>query len=497
MNRLDSLYRPSLALLTDLYQLTMAHGYWKLGKHQQRAVFNLLFRKLPFDGGFAIACGLSDVIEYLQSFRFNEEAILYLATLVGNDNQPLFDPEFLLDLSELEFTCAIDAMPEGTLVFGNEPMLRITGPIWQCQLLETPLLTLMNFPTLIATKAARMCIAAEGQPVIEFGLRRAQGIDGAMTASRAAYIGGSEATSNVLAGQMHGIPVKGTHAHSWVMSFPGEFESFASYAAAMPNNCVFLVDTYNTLEGVRNAANVGLQLKELGHQMIGIRLDSGDLAYLSIEARKILEEAGLVDAKILASNDLDEHIITSLKQQGAKIDIWCVGTQLVTGGNQAALGGVYKLSAIRNAADDAWDYRLKLSEHAAKISIPGILQVRRYSRNGLLIADAIYDEPGNIPASPIIVDPADLTRRMQIGADANFEDLLVPVFRAGKLVYSIPPLPSVRQHAQEQVAALHPTIKRFVNPHEYPVGLETHLNELRTKLIVEARGVDPGGLVNL
>lgn len=497
VNRLQTLYRPTLSLLTDLYQLTMAQGYWKLGMHQRHAAFNLFFRNLPFKGGFALACGLHDAVSYLQQFRFVREDIDYLAALDGNDGQPIFDPEFLEELAELELTCDVDAVPEGTAVFANEPLLRISGPIWQCQLLETPLLTLLNFPTLVATKAARMVLAAQGQPVIEFGLRRAQGIDGGLTASRAAYIGGCESTSNVLAGQMHGIPVKGTHAHSWVMSFPTEVESFAAYAASMPNNCVFLVDTYNTLEGVRNAAKVGAQLQTHGHSMIGIRLDSGDLAYLSIEARKILDAAGLADAKILASNDLDENIITSLKQQGAKIDIWGVGTKLVTAFDQPALGGVYKLSAIRSTDDESWEYKLKISEQVAKISIPGVLQVRRYSRDGQFIADAIYDEPSGIPAGPTIVDPGDVTRRKHVGADCVCEDLLIPIIRNGKPVYSPPSLASVRQHAQDQLGRLHPTILRFVNPHEYPVGIEQHLSDLRTKLIAEARGVDPRSIVAL
>jgi nicotinate phosphoribosyltransferase len=497
VNRLQTLYRPTLSLLTDLYQLTMAQGYWKLGMHQRRAAFNLFFRKLPFDGGFAIACGLQDAIEYLQQFHVTREDAEYLSSLQGNDGGPIFDPEFLEDLQSIRFSCDVDAAREGSLVFGNEPMLRILGPIWQCQLFETALLTLFNFPTLVATKAARIVLAAQGQPVIEFGLRRAQGIDGGMTASRAAYIGGCESTSNVLAGQIFGIPIKGTHAHSWVMSFPSELESFSAYAAAMPNNCVFLVDTYNTLEGVRNAARVGLELRRHGHQMIGIRLDSGDLAYLSIEARKILNDAGLSDAKILASNDLDEHIIASLKQQGAQIDLWGVGTRLVTGNDQPALGGVYKLSAIRDSDDQNWEYKLKVSEQVAKISIPGLLQVRRYSRGGLLAADAIYDEALGIPADPTIVDPGDVTRRKHVPADSTHEDLLVPIFRQGKLAYLPPSLADIRQHAASQLSMLHPTIKRFVNPHEYPVGLEQHLSDLRTKLIAEARGVDPRTLVGL
>src|SRR6267154_3372436 len=301
------------ALLTDLYQLTMAYGYWKTGKADQEAVFHLLFRKQPFQGGFTLCCGLADSIQYLRGFKFEKSDLEYLGQLKGNDGKRLFEPGFLKYLGSLKLRLDVDAIPEGTVVFPQEPLLRIRGSILQGQLVETALLNLLNFQSLIATKAARVCLAAKGDPVVEFGLRRAQGIDGALTASRAAYIGGCRGTSNVLAGKVFGIPVKGTHAHSWVMSFDDELESFEAYARAMPNNCVFLVDTYNTLEGVRHAAVAGQKLKAAGHRMIGIRLDSGDLAYLSIEARKILDEAGLEDASILASNDLDEHIIASLK----------------------------------------------------------------------------------------------------------------------------------------------------------------------------------------
>jgi len=292
----------------------------------------------------------------------------------------------------------------------------------------------------------------------------------------------------VLAGKLFGIPVKGTHAHSWVMSFDDELESFEAYARAMPNNCVFLVDTYNTLQGVRRAAEVGKQLKESGHRMIGIRLDSGDLAYLSIEARKILDAAGLTDAAILASNDLDEHIITSLKDQGAKIAIWGVGTKLVTAYDQPALGGVYKLGAI--AGDDGrWRYKLKVSEQTAKVSTPGVLQVRRFHQHGQLAGDAIYDLDTGIPEQPTIVDPNDMTRRKTFAADARHEDLLAPIFRGGQLVYTSPLLTDIRRRTQEQVASLHPSIRRFVHPHGYPVGLERNLHELKTKLILQARGV--------
>src|SRR3954469_13128794 len=330
MSHLRKLYRDSLGLLTDLYQLTMAYGYWKLGRSDLETAFHLIFRNNPFDGGFSVACGLASAVEYLTGFHFESDDLTYLATLKGNDEKPLFDPAFLDFLSTLKLACDIDAIPEGTAVFPQEPLVRVTGPILHCQLLETPLLNLINFQTLVATKAARVCIAAAGDPVLEFGARRAQGIDGAVTASRAAYVGGCAGTSNVLAGKLFGIPVGGTHAHSWVMSFDDELTAFESYARAMPNNCVFLVDTYNSLQGVRHAVKIGKKLRSHGHEMIGIRLDSGDLAYLSIEARKILDANGFQNAKILASNDLDEHLITSLKNQDAKINVWGVGTRLAT-----------------------------------------------------------------------------------------------------------------------------------------------------------------------
>ncbi len=324
----------------------------------------------------------------------------YLATLSGNDGRPLFEAAFLDYLRGLRLAVDVDAVPEGTAVFPHEPLVRVRGPMLHCQLLETPLLTIVNFATLVATKAARVALAARGDPVLEFGLRRAQGIDGGLAASRAAYVGGCHATSNVLAGKRFGIPVRGTHAHSWVMSFDDELESFEAYAAAMPNNCVFLVDTYDTLEGVRHAAAVGQRLQAAGHKMVGIRLDSGDLAYLSIEARKILDAAGLADAAILASNDLDERLIESLKQQGATIAVWGVGTKLVTAYDQPALGGVYKLGAIQDDAG-AWHHKLKLSEQTAKTSTPGVQQVRRFFHaDGSADGDAIFDELTGPPPAP-------------------------------------------------------------------------------------------------
>ncbi|HEY3322350.1 MAG TPA: nicotinate phosphoribosyltransferase [Planctomycetota bacterium] len=479
----------SLALLTDLYQLTMAYGYWKLGAAEKQAVFQLSFRHNPFGGGFTIGCGLEAAIEYLNSQRFTEDDLAYLATLTGNDGQPLFESGFFDYLGKLRFSCDVHAIPEGTVVFPHEPLLRVTGPMLQCQILETPLLNLINFQTLIATKAARICLAAGGQPVLEFGLRRAQGIDGALTASRAAYIGGCTATSNVLAGKKFGIPIRGTHAHSWIMAMPSEQEAFDAYAEVMPNNCVFLVDTYDTLQGVRNAAQTGKKLRERGHEMTGIRLDSGDLNYLSVESRKILDQNGFPNAAIVASNDLDEHIIASLKQQGAAINVWGVGTRLVTGHDQPALGGVYKLSAIRQAGEP-WEFKVKLSEQAIKISTPGILQVRRFeNENGSFSEDVIYDEELGLPDAPLMIDPEDLTRRRKIKPGQRGTDLLVPVFRAGKCVYQSPPLPAVRERAQQQLQRFHGGVKRFVNPHRYPVGLEEKLHDRRLKLILKARGV--------
>jgi nicotinate phosphoribosyltransferase len=487
VSTLSRVYRQSLVLLTDLYEITMAYGYWKEGERDQEAAFNLFFRTLPFDGGFAVACGIQQAVEYLQQLRFAEDDLAYLAELTGADGAPLFSAEFLAYLRDLRFTCEVDVVPEGTVVFPQEPLVRVRGPIIQAQIVETALLTLINFQTLIATKAARVCLAARGDPVLEFGLRRAQGIDGGLSASRAAYVGGCAATSNLLAGKLFGIPVRGTHAHSWVMSFDSELEAFDAYARALPNNVVFLVDTYNTLEGVRRAVEVGRRLREGGRELLGIRLDSGDLAYLSKQARAMLDEAGFADTTILASSELDENIITSLKQQGATIAVWGVGTQLVTAYDQPALGGVYKLTAVRSAGEP-WEERIKLSEQSVKITTPGILSVRRFSAGGEFIGDMIYDERFPPAGEAIIVDPLDMTRRKHFPPDARREELLVPAFRGGECVYDPPPLDEVRRRTQRQLAGFHEGVKRFVNPHRYPVGLEFDLHQRRTELILAARG---------
>ena len=478
--------RGATALLTDLYQLTMAYGYWKCGNAEQEAVFHLLFRKQPFNGGFTLAGGLADAIDYLRRFRFSKADLDYLNTLKGNDGKRLFDSAFLTYLGHLKLRLDVDAIPEGTVVFPQEPLVRVRGSILEAQLVETALLNLLNFQSLIATKAARVCSSAQGDPVIEFGLRRAQGIDGALTASRAAYIGGCTGTSNVLAGKLFGIPVKGTHAHSWVMSFDDEPRAFEAYAKALPNNCIFLVDTYGTIQGIRNAIDAGKRLRKLGHELVGIRLDSGDLAYLSIQARKLLDAAGFKKAVIVGSNDLNEHLITSLKQQGAKINVWGVGTMLVTAYDQPALGGVYKLSAIRKP-DGTWQHTIKLSEQAVKVTNPGILQVRRFRNGDEFIGDAIYDEMQSLPRKMTIVDPADATRRKHFSPGTKYEDLLVPILRRGKLVYDLPALKDIRARAQQQLAFLHPGIKRLENPHQYPAGLELSLHELKTELILRAK----------
>jgi nicotinate phosphoribosyltransferase len=489
VGELTDIFGRSPALLTDLYQLTMAYGYWKSGRQDVRAAFHVFFRRNPFGGGYTVACGLEGLIEFIEQFRYSDDDLDFLARQTADGGRPLFEPDFLTYLRELRLRVDVDAVVEGTAVFPHEPLVRVTGPVLHCQLLETPLLNLIGFPTLVATKAARICQAARGKPVIEFGLRRAQGPDGGLTASRAAYVGGCVGTSNALAGKLFGIPVKGTHAHSWVMLFDDERQAFEAYADAMPDNCLLLVDTYNSLDGVRRAIEIGRRLRAGGHSLQGIRLDSGDLAYLSIEARRLLDEAGFPEAIIVASNELDEHVIDSLYTQGARIDVWGVGTRLVTAFDEPALGAVYKLSAVQDAAG-RWQYKVKLSEQTAKITTPGVLQVRRYRRDGEFLADMIYDEPMGIPdAEPLIVDPVDPMRRKPIPPGASHEDLLAPVFRAGQRVYQPPPLAAVRQRAHQQLEALHPAIRRLVNPHEYPCGLEKNLHELKTRLILQARGL--------
>jgi len=485
---------PSLALLTDLYQLTMAAAYHASGMDTTEACFHLFFRENPFGGGYALACGLEQAVEYLGALRFTSEDVGYLAGMKGNDGRALFRPEFLKWLAEMEFSLDVDAIPEGTVVFPREPLMRVSGPIGQCQLVETALLNVINFQTLVATKASRVCLAAQGDPVVEFGLRRAQGPDGGLSASRAAYMGGCVATSNTLAGKRFNIPVSGTHAHSWVMAWGDELEAFRAYAKALPNNCTFVVDTYDSLEGARHAVAVGRELRASGHELVGVRIDSGDLAWLSKRIRTILDDAGFESAHIIGSNELDEELISSLKDQGARIDMWGVGTKLATAWDQPALGCVYKLSAVRSAGEKQWTPRVKVSEQTAKVTTPGFLGVRRYLReDGSLDGDMVYDVTRPPSGEVVMVDPTDSTRRKSFAADANFEELLVPVFRAGRPVWKQSPIGEVRHRALASVRSLDASITRFLNPHSYPVGLERSVNDARTRLVLAARGMAPDG----
>jgi nicotinate phosphoribosyltransferase len=470
---LKKLYKHNLTLLTDLYQLTMAYGYWKNRMHEHEAVFHLFFRKHPFKGNYSVACGLEMVIEYLNDLKFEVDDIQYLGGLTGADGKPLFEEGFLNYLQRMEFKCDIDAVPEGTVVFPHEPLIRVKGPLIQAQLIETALLTIINFQTLIATKAARMTLAAKGDTVLEFGLRRAQGIDGGISASRAAYIGGCHATSNVLAGKLYDIPVKGTHAHSWVMCHDSELGSFESYAHAMPNNCVFLVDTYNTIEGVKNAIKVGKQLRKQGHEMNGIRLDSGDLAKLSIAARNMLDEAGFPNAHVVASDSLDEYQIETLKKRGAKISIWGIGTRLATAFDQPALGGVYKLAALK-APEDNWKYKMKLSENIIKVSNPGILNIYRFSDDdGLPVADMIFDE--NESSENMVLMPFE-DKKIDL-SNLNKERLLQSIFKKGKLVYQSPSIHEKRDNSISSVALFNQKTKQHLT------GLQLDLHQRKIELL--------------
>lgn len=474
-SHLSKLYRSSLGLLTDLYQLTMAYGYWKANMQEREAVFHLFYRKNPFQGDYAVNAGLALAIDYLKEFAFSPADLAYLSSLNGSNGEPLFEEEFLSYLGDMSFSCDIDAVPEGTIVFPHQPLVRVKGPIIQAQLIETALLNILNFSTLIATKAARIVQAAEGDSVLEFGLRRAQGIDGGLTASRSAFIGGCIGTSNVLAGQLFGIPVKGTHAHSWVMGFEDELDAFETYAKAMPHNCILLVDTYDTVEGVHKAIEVGLALKNRGYEMIGIRLDSGDLKALSIASRRLLDEAGLTQAKIVASNDLDEYKIAALKRAGAPIDIWGVGTRLVTASDQSALGGVYKLAAIQDE-EGKWQYKIKQSEDAIKVSNPGLLQVvRAIDEDGFPIGDCMIDEWLENSGSEMIC----LSNQEEIILTThNSQKLLVPIFRNGNLVYNLPTLDAIRTHslAQQSLFAM-------IDLPKYPQGLELNLYQIKRQLL--------------
>lgn len=474
------------ALLTDLYELTMMQGYYETGSYKREVVFDLFYRKNPSGNGYAIAAGLQQAMDYIKNLRFTDEDIAYLESL------KLFSADFIDYLRDFRFTGEIYAIPEGTIVFPHEPLMRVKAPIVEAQLVETALLNIINHQSLIATKAARVVWAAQGDPVMEFGLRRAQGPDAGTWGARAAVIGGCCGTSNVLTGKLFDVPVKGTHAHSWVMSFPDELTAFREYARLFPNACLLLVDTYNTLEsGVPNAITVfrEMQAKGIPLKNYGIRLDSGDLAYLSKKAKAMLEEAGFGDAIISASSDLDENLIASLKLQGAKISLWGVGTKLITSDDCPAFGGVYKLAAEENEKGE-FIPKIKLSNNPEKVTNPGIKKVFRiYEKTtGKIKADLIGLEDETIDETqPLhIFDSNAKWKHMNLqGGSYTVRELLVPVFIDGKQVYESPSVMEIQAYCDREKASLWDEHMRLNNPHIVPVDLTDKLMDLKTKLIDE------------
>ena len=463
-------------MMTDLYQLTMMYGYFKENVHEREAVYDVFYRRTEGFGGYAIMAGLEQLIEFIRDLHFSAEDIAYLKTL------GLFD-DYLRDF---KFTGEIYAMPEGTVVFPYEPLVRVKAPIAQAQLIETAMLTIINHQTLIASKASRVVYAAKGDIVMEFGLRRAQGPDAGIYGARAAVIGGCNSTSNVLTGEMFDIPVSGTHAHSWIMSFDSELDAFRAYAETFPAACTLLVDTYDTLRsGVPNAITVFNELKAKGYKPVGIRLDSGDLAYLSKRARTMLDEAGHSDVKILASGDLDETVIRDLKAQGAKIDIWAVGTKLITSLDCPALGGVYKMAA--EIVDGKLIPKIKLSENVVKMTNPGYKKVLRlYTKCGMALADLIALEGEEIDATkPLRIYHPEQSYKTKVLRDFTVREMLVPIFIDGKQVYELPSIEEIRAYAQKELATFWEEYRRLLNPHVYKVDMSDGLYDLKQKLIRE------------
>lgn len=467
----------NLTMLTDLYQLTMMYGYYKHNMTANEGVFDVFFRPRECRS-YAIMAGLESVIDYINKLNFTDNDISYLRSL------KLFDEEFLNYLKELRFTGEIYAIPEGTVVFPYEPLLRVRAPIIQAQLVETAILTFINHQTLIATKASRVCNAAMGDMVLEFGLRRAQGADAGIFGARAAIIGGCNATSNVLTGQMFNIPVSGTHAHSWVMSFPNELTAFRAYSDTFPHACLLLVDTFDTLRsGVPNAITVFKELTAKGFEPLGIRLDSGDLAYLSKRARAMLDEAGFPNAVICASSDLDEHVIRDLKMQGACINSWGVGTRLITAGDSPALGGVYKLAA--EVVDGQIIPKIKLSDTLAKVTNPGYKKIYRiYDNQGMAIADLICLDHESIDSTkPLtIFDPEQPYKRMTL-KHYWVKELLVPIFKNGEQVYDCPNVHDIAKYSKQDIQTIWDEYKRLLNPHTYKVDLSQELYDLKQRLV--------------
>lgn len=476
----------NLTLLTDLYELTMMQGYFK-NPTDQTVVFDMFYRDNPCGGGFAICAGLEQVIEYIENLRFTDADIEYLRGL------SIFEEDFLEYLRSFHFTGDIYAIPEGTVIFPREPMVKVVAPIMEAQLVETAILNIMNHQSLIATKAARVCYAAKGDGIMEFGLRRAQGPDAGIFGARAAVIGGCVGTSCVLTGQMFDVPVLGTHAHSWIMSFPDEYTAFKTYARMYPDACILLVDTYDVLKsGVPNAIRVFEEMREEGIQLkkYGIRIDSGDLAYLSKEAYKMLAAAGFDDATISASSDLDEYLIDSLKTQDAKINSWGVGTNLITSKDNPAFGGVYKLAAVKDDGSSSFTPKIKLSENTEKVTNPGNKTVYRiYSKStGKIKADLIClaDEVFDPEETMIIFDPTDTWKKTKVlGGTYELRELLIPVIREGKRVYTSPEVMDLRAYCQKEQNTLWDESRRLVNPQKVYVDLSQKLFDLKKNLLEE------------
>lgn len=468
----------NLTLLTDLYQLTMLNGYYEKNIHEDIVVFDMFFRKNACNGGYTIICGIEQLVEYINNLHFSDDDLKYLKSL------DLFSDKFLDFLKDFKFTGDIYAVEEGTIMFPKEPVITVKAPLYQAQLIETALLTIVNFQSLIATKASRVCYSAAGDPVFEFGLRRAQGPDAGTYGARAAVIGGCTGTANVLAGKMFDIPVIGTQAHSWVQKFDNELESFRAYADVYPDKCLLLVDTYDVLKsGVPNAIKVFDELKAKGHKPMGIRIDSGDLQYLSVEAKKLFEEAGYTDLSYTASNDLDEYTIASLKSSGAAINSWGVGTKLITSAESPSLGGVYKLAGSYDG--DTLVPKIKVSEEPEKINNPGFKKVVRiYNEDNKAEADLImlHDEKINTSKPLTIFDPT-YTWKRKTFHKYTIKELQKPLFKNGECKYVSKSVNEIKKYVNDQLNTLWDAYKRFSNPKEYKVDLSDNLWTLKSDLL--------------
>ncbi len=476
--------RQNLTLMTDLYELTMMQGYFQHKDRNEMVIFDAFYRKNPCHGGYAICAGLEQVIQYIKELRFDREDIEYLSSL------GIFQKDFLDYLKDFRFSGDIFAIPEGSVIFPKEPIIKVIAPIMEAQLIETAILNILNHQSLIATKAARVCYAAQGDGIMEFGLRRAQGPDAGTYGARAAMIGGCVGTSNVLAGQLFDVPVKGTHAHSWIMSFPDEYTAFKTYADMYPTACILLVDTYDTLKsGVPNAIRVFTEMRKTGIKLTNysIRLDSGDLAYLSKKARKMLDDAGFSDAVISASNDLDEYLIDSLKAQGAAITSWGVGTNLITAKDNPSFGGVYKLAAIQGA-DGNFIPKIKLSENSEKVTNPGNKIIYRiYEKDSgklkadlICLADEVYNEADEL----LLFDPAEPWKKTRLkGGTYTLRPLMEQIFHNGNCVYTSPKVMEIRTYCKQELNTLWEETKRLVNPHEVYVDLSQKLYDMKMDLL--------------